>query len=204
MKKGFTLIELLIVIGVLAILSVAVVLTLNPAELLRQARDSTRLSDLATIKSALALYLVDAVTPAMGTVTECSVYRKTSETWGGGVVAGCDANGGTAVDGYAPRFTAGTPRIVTSVAIDTNGWIPVNLATLPNGAPISAYPADPLQNVTTDFFYAYRNGGTGGLEYEVNANLESNKYTPMEVSDGGNANATPSYYEIGTDPGLDL
>ena len=55
-QKGFTLIELLIVIAIIAILAVVVVLTLNPAELLRQARDSNRISDFATIKSALALY----------------------------------------------------------------------------------------------------------------------------------------------------
>ena len=47
-KKGFTLIELLIVIAIIAILAVVVVLVLNPAELLRQSRDSQRLSDIST------------------------------------------------------------------------------------------------------------------------------------------------------------
>ncbi|MGC9603563.1 MAG: type II secretion system protein, partial [Minisyncoccia bacterium] len=41
---GFTLIELLVVIGILGTLATAVVLVLNPAQLLAQARDSTRLS----------------------------------------------------------------------------------------------------------------------------------------------------------------
>ncbi|MFA6494844.1 MAG: type II secretion system protein, partial [Candidatus Paceibacterota bacterium] len=40
--KSFTLIELLIVIGILAILVAAIVITLNPAQLLAQARDSKR------------------------------------------------------------------------------------------------------------------------------------------------------------------
>ena len=52
-KKGFTLIEFLVVIAIIAILAVVVVLTLNPAELLRQARDSNRVSDFATFKSAI-------------------------------------------------------------------------------------------------------------------------------------------------------
>lgn len=39
-RKGFTLIELLIVIGILAVLATAVIMVLNPAELLKQARDS--------------------------------------------------------------------------------------------------------------------------------------------------------------------
>ena len=51
MKKGFTLIELLIVIAILAVLGVTVTLVLNPAELLRQGRDSTRISDLSSINS---------------------------------------------------------------------------------------------------------------------------------------------------------
>jgi len=44
-KKGFTLLELLIVIGILAILSTTVVLVINPAELLKKARDSQRISE---------------------------------------------------------------------------------------------------------------------------------------------------------------
>ncbi|MFA7201381.1 MAG: type II secretion system protein, partial [Candidatus Paceibacterota bacterium] len=43
--RSFTLIELLIVIGILAILTAAVVIVLNPTELLKQGRDSTRMTD---------------------------------------------------------------------------------------------------------------------------------------------------------------
>ncbi len=58
-QKGFTLIELLVVIAIIAILAVVVILTLNPAELLRQSRDSNRVSDFATLKSAIGLYSED-------------------------------------------------------------------------------------------------------------------------------------------------
>src|SRR5271163_765603 len=61
-RKGFTLIELLVVIAIIAILAVVVILTLNPAELLRQARDSNRESDFATLKSAIGLYSADVST----------------------------------------------------------------------------------------------------------------------------------------------
>src|SRR6185437_16819322 len=64
-RKGFTLIELLVVIAIIAILAVVVVLTLNPAELLRQARDSNRTSDFATLKSALGLYGADVSTTTL-------------------------------------------------------------------------------------------------------------------------------------------
>ena len=72
--KGFTLIELLVVIGILAVLSVVIILTLNPAELLKQARDSTRISDLSTVRTAISLYQVDAVGPALlGDSANCYV-----------------------------------------------------------------------------------------------------------------------------------
>src|SRR3989344_6138343 len=62
-KKGFTLIELLIVIGILAILATAVILILNPAQLFAQARDSKRISDLATVRGAVVLYLSTVSSP---------------------------------------------------------------------------------------------------------------------------------------------
>ena len=40
-RKAFTLIELLVVIAIIAVLSVVVILSLNPAELLRQAPHTT-------------------------------------------------------------------------------------------------------------------------------------------------------------------
>src|SRR5271156_4496627 len=63
-KRGFTLIELLVVIAIIAILSVVVILTLNPSALLRQARDSNRVSDFATFKSSIGLCSADVATTA--------------------------------------------------------------------------------------------------------------------------------------------
>jgi type II secretory pathway pseudopilin PulG len=53
-RSAFTLIELLVVIAITEILSVVVMLTLNPAELLRQSRDSTRIADMGTLNTAVA------------------------------------------------------------------------------------------------------------------------------------------------------
>ncbi len=63
------MIELLVVIGILAILSIVVILVINPTELLKQARDSSRVSDLATINSALNLYVVDNSSGSLGTAS---------------------------------------------------------------------------------------------------------------------------------------
>ena len=53
LKKGFTLIELLIVIGILGILVAAVLLTINPAETQRKARDQQRLKDLSNLVAVI-------------------------------------------------------------------------------------------------------------------------------------------------------
>ena len=68
-KKGFTLLELLIVIGILAILSTTIILVINPAQLLKRARDSQRISDLNTMKTAIAYYVTEATTPNIGNAT---------------------------------------------------------------------------------------------------------------------------------------
>lgn len=54
--KGFTLIELLIVIAILGILAAAVLVAINPAKRLRQARDAKRKQDINAITNALIGY----------------------------------------------------------------------------------------------------------------------------------------------------
>jgi prepilin-type N-terminal cleavage/methylation domain-containing protein len=178
MQKGFTLVELLIVIALIAVLAVAVILALNPAELLKQGRDSTRISDLANINSALSLYLVDVSTLSMGTSTNCYVQASSS--------ANCTS-----------RFTGSpTTTLIASQAINGTGWIPVDLTKISSGSPLPRYPVDPINNTT--YFYAYRPSSTPGF-YEINAVLESTKYSSQMTSDGGN---NPDAYEVGNDLSL--
>src|SRR5437868_6520397 len=59
-RASFTLVELLIVIGIVAVLSVVVIVVLNPAELLKQSRDSNRLSDLQTLHTSLSIFQADS------------------------------------------------------------------------------------------------------------------------------------------------
>ena len=56
MKKGFTLVELLIVIALIAILSVAVLATINPIEQSNKAKDSTVQNDAAEVMNAYERY----------------------------------------------------------------------------------------------------------------------------------------------------
>ena len=182
--KGFTLIELLIVIGILAILATAVVLVLNPAELFRQARDSQRISDLSTLKSALSLYLATVSNPALGTTINCYTHAA-------GVAANCDGRHvGTLVSNPLP-------------AINGTGWVPVNFTTMPGGSPLAVLPVDPTNNVT--YFYSYALNATS-LTFEINANMESVRYSntgsdDVESTDGG---TSVDVYETGNAPGLNL
>lgn len=193
MKKGFTLVELLIVIAILAVLSVAVVVVLNPAELLKQARDSTRISDLASVNSAIALYLTDVSTPGIGgannaacsaNLSRCMVATTTSPftTTGNGCAGAGSANATTTADG--------------------NGWVAVDLENITGGSPLSRLPIDPVE--TSTYFYGYACGRGGSqYNYELDAKMESTKYSAgggsdveSNTKDGGD-NAT--HYEIGSD-----
>ena len=175
-QKGFTLIELLIVIAVLAVLSTAVVLVLNPAEILKQGRDSTRLSDLDTINRAIALYLSDVSTTTWVTTDYCTGVGTSLP--GGGT---CTSNAVTAVNG--------------------TGWIPVNLTAISVGSPLSRLPLDPVNDsastacagTLTGCFYAYEADATMG-NYKLYTNLESQKYATKESADGG---TVADWYETG-------
>ncbi len=76
--KGFTLLELLIVISVIAILSVALVLVLNPAEILKKSRDSQRIADLNTLKTAIGIYLTTTAAPSLTCWTATSTSATTT------------------------------------------------------------------------------------------------------------------------------
>ena len=177
MKKGFTLIELVIVIGILAILATVVVLVLNPAQMLAQARDSQRMSDLGSVKSAIALYLATADSPAVGATSKGTV---STACW------------------FGTTCTTTCSGISISTAVDGTGWINVDLTGTTGGSPLSALPLDPSQTATYQYAYI---GDATNLTFELNANLESTKYSGLEATDGGNCS---SVYEIGTAPGLAL
>jgi len=181
MKKGFTLIELLVVIAILAVLAVAVVLVLNPVQLIKQARDSTRISDLATLNSAIAFYLADQASPDLGVCTT-TTGRFTAAT-------------------TTSSFTTATgTSTISGTGVSGTGWVDINFASTTGGSPLAKLPIDPVNSVSgsNNYFYGYACDDTNKY-YELNANMESTKYSngqaaDVESTDGGDNN---DWYEVG-------
>ena len=176
-KKGFTLIELLIVIGIISILATAVVLVLNPAQLLAQARDATRISDLGSLKSAIGLYLATATSPTVGETARGTISLT---CWFGASCAGACA------------------EINATTTVAGGGWVGIDLTGTTGGSSLSALPLDPSQTATYQYTY---DGNNTDKTFELNANLESTKYSGLEATDGGTC---ATAYEVGSEPGLDL
>ncbi len=222
-KKGFTLIELLIVIAIIAILSIVVVLTLNPAEMLRRSRDSNRVSDLSVIRTAIGLYLADVSTTAMGTAgTPYLQYVGASApatfyefaTSSGSEASTTTAYSITSTTSTLQWFNSQTaaPIISTSRSVNsTSGWIPINLSLISTGAPIGQWPADPAWGVgalaagnsNAGHFYSYIPGSSNNA-YKLAAKMESVLYSnsgssDQESTDGGVDNFM---YEQGTNLAL--
>ncbi|MFH0806484.1 MAG: prepilin-type N-terminal cleavage/methylation domain-containing protein [Candidatus Brennerbacteria bacterium] len=192
--KGFTLIELLVVIAILAVLAVAVVLVLNPAELIKQARDTTRISDLAALNSAVAFYLADYPSASINA----------------GVAAGRCTVGTAPPPGMIQTCTNST-----STEVDGDGWVLVDFTDISSGSPLPRLPMDPINAAATSCeggavdvcMYVFANDTAN--HYEINANMESTKYggassgsnVELGTKDGGDDDY---WYEVGNDPDLNL
>lgn len=209
--RGFTLLELLIVIAIIAILATILIIVINPVEMLRRARDSQRLSDLASLNTAIALYMVNSPNfnvQGLDGKGNASCKHVANDSWGttgsGRVYYSYD---GTISDTRVGEDNV-QPAVVASSSnpslVDGNGWIPINLGSLSGSSPISRLPLDPINSISnvgdirnTDFVYRYA-CGTNPTSFELNAKLESDAYTtadPFMVNDGGN---NDNLYEIGT------
>jgi len=190
-KKGFTLIELLIVIAIIAILATAVILLLNPAELLKQARDSQRISDLDTIRTALALYLSTTGSNLGGAAGSCYYYTTP--------VAPAANCGG--------RHAGRASLAVNSRATSGAGWVfGPDMGAIPGGSPLSVLPVDPRNNAAgnNSLFYSYATDGVSF--FELDADMESSRYasggtddTESNTVDGGNS---AGVREVGNAPNL--
>ncbi|MDP3057803.1 MAG: type II secretion system protein [bacterium] len=206
LTKGFTLLELLIVIAILAILSVTLVLILNPAESLKKSRDTQRMSDLSTIKTAIGLYLT-SVNPAYLGGAAANTACKTGAgagTWAANDKIFYSVDSTTLITGTldgSALVVAGQVVAADIGKTDGTGWLPVNLSGITGGSPVSNMPLDPTNSIGTysavtnlDKVYRYACHDTN-LTFEIDAVLESSEFSNKMTKDGGNNTA---YYEVGT------
>jgi prepilin-type N-terminal cleavage/methylation domain-containing protein len=187
-RQSFTLIELLVVIALIAVLAVAVILSLNPSELLKQGRDSTRLSDLQNLNKSLSWFEAD--TGGTGFMGSSSViYVSIPDT-----TSTCSNLGlPTPPSGYSYRCVTQQNLQKT----DGSGWIPVNFNQISFGKTITKLPIDPINQTSTGNYYTYV-ANAGGL-YEIDAFTESNKYKNISLTDGGDSD---NAIEIGSNLNL--
>lgn len=97
--RGFTLVELLIVIAILAILAVIANLVINPIEIMKQGRDSDRLTSLSTLQQAINVAAQEATNSSDKIL--------------------CYPDGGVSCTGYSD---------VAGPKADGTGWVKVNLS----------------------------------------------------------------------------
>ena len=185
---SFTLLELLIVIGIIAVLGSVTFIALNPVETLRTGRDTQRFADLDALNKAVNMAVIENTSTSLGTASTVYVsLPDASATCGSWSLPSLPT-------GWAYHCAASSTYTLTN----GTGWLPVNLAALSTGSPVSHDPLDPTNDATHYYQYVPNPSQT---TWELASVMESSKYKMGGSNDktstdgGGNV----SLYEKGTD-----
>lgn len=157
--QGLTIIEILLSIAIIGILSGITVFILSPSELLKQARDSERASDIKVLNQLFTAYItqigdlygdpLDVYVSLPDANPDCSSYDLPALPLG-----------------YAYHCVNET----NLRKANGSGWIPVDFTQIPGGSPVPSLPIDPTNNEL--FYYSYVKGGS----YSLISFWESKKY----------------------------
>jgi len=158
-ERGFTLVELLIVIALIAILSVAVLATINPIEQSNKAKDSTVQNDAAEMMNSYERYYANAQAyPWMAygtskpTVETAMLLR--SDTVGFGICDAGEVTGAATVAVSTCETTSTTPGLLISTdELKTAFMVKDEFKTVVGGA----HPENAL--------WLYKEQGSGGGVY---------------------------------------
>ena len=173
--RGFTIIELLIVIAILGVLAVALLITINPAEAQKKARDIKRLNDLKTLQTVIDQYISDGGVVAGAITTNAAGVNTT------GLAAGSQA---CTASWLAGLTTATLCTYTRTIPTDPNNGTSKSVVT---GGTVAA----PTFTVVPVIYAAK----IVGADYEINVMQESGSNAAKVLNDGSNNN---SYVEAGT------
>jgi prepilin-type N-terminal cleavage/methylation domain-containing protein len=180
-SRGFTLVELLVVIAIIGILSAVVLISINPAELLRRSRDTGRMNDLVVMRKAIDATMASGAADLLGTAVSCTFANPCKGT------------------------------STSSRNVDGTGWAKVNLSgnvgVLPVDPNTTAYPVGGTSHFTSNsssvapgFYFA-----VSGSDYRIASYVESSTNVSKLTTDGGPLTGESQYlYEVGTDMTSDL
>jgi prepilin-type N-terminal cleavage/methylation domain-containing protein len=164
LQSAFTIVELLVVIGIISILAVALLVTLNPADAQRRARDTQRVKDMNTLQAIIENFIGD------------------NRTFGNCNDAVCESNSGS--------FTTSAPQPCATNWIGENLCDyarTVAVDPLNNQSGRTCYSWNGSAYVShNDCTFRYRFEYSSG-NYELQSLLESKQNTMKAYTDGGNS-----------------
>jgi len=181
--KSFTLVETMVTVGIVAAMSLVVVLVVNPVEIFASPRDSKRAKEINMLDTALEL------------AAQANVDLGSSNT----VYISAPDTSPTCANLSLPELESGWVYSCRPEAtyrnVDGTGWLPVDFTKLATGQPFPVLPLDPENSADDTYYYSYI---TDGSEWLVATLLESNKQLKkLATSDGG---SDPIRFERGNLP----
>jgi prepilin-type N-terminal cleavage/methylation domain-containing protein len=187
---GFTLLELLVVMALLSVVSTVTVLVVNPAELLRQARDAERLDNFASIEKAIGLIQANDPSAPLGMDNRVYVSLPSDQ-------ADCSDLGLPDLPQVPVAWSYACASSDNYRKTDGNGWLPINFENLSGTSLFATLPIDPVNGVQDGYYYTYVHQNP----FKLTAIMESDKHRTAMLTDGG---VDYSVYEVGSAPGHDL
>jgi|GEM_PF-1113712 prepilin-type N-terminal cleavage/methylation domain-containing protein len=188
-QGGFTIVELLMVISVLGVLAAIVISTLNPGEISKRSRDTTRMADIQAINRVVSMYQTDGNT-SFGSLNTIYISLPDSN-------ANCSS--------YAlPTLPGGWSYACSPAAsyrnVDGTGWIPLDLSSSSYGTPLRQLPIDPINTVSGKLYYSYY----AGDGWELNSAVEATNSAAAGVNDAVSVDGgdDPTRLEVGTNLAL--